>query len=309
MKICPKCKAQCADGTKFCVTCGTPLGADPVQPQPAWEPQEPGNKKKKKTGLIIGIVAAAIVVVVAVAAVLLLVLVRPDDDGGDDGWSDVSSGDEDREDRKEDRDSGEEDDTIDTADTADTDDAADAADTADTDDAEDTTSTADDTVDAVEETADVAMSATDLALSDYRTHSYELVEADMSWYAAFRDALDRGGHLLTIDSEDELQYVLDLIEGETDEHYLYYIGACRGSNDDQYYWLNSDGEFYGDALNSGNWLEDHWLEGEPSFSSDGQEERYVDLIYVGGQWVLNDISEDITSYYPGKVGYIIEWDD
>ena len=80
--FCTKCGKENIDGTKFCVGCGSPLGAPaapvapveapapvaPVAPvvAPASAPQEP----KKKTGLIIGIVAAVVAVIAIVIGVL-----------------------------------------------------------------------------------------------------------------------------------------------------------------------------------------------------------------------------------------------
>ena len=51
------------------------------------------------------------------------------------------------------------------------------------------------------------------------------------------------------------------------------------------------------------------MENEPSFTSEGDMELYMNLVYYQENWVLNDVPADITVYYPGKTGYICEFDE
>jgi len=60
---------------------------------------------------------------------------------------------------------------------------------------------------------------------------------------------------------------------------------------------------------------DMWMDGEPSYvgeNADGLKvsEEYLDLFYLKSQdrFVLNDVEEDISAYYPGKIGYICEYE-
>ena len=163
---------------------------------------------------------------------------------------------------------------------------------------------------AEEETEDMADEA---ASNDYTTHRYEIVVDDVSWIQAQRDCMTRGGHLVTFDSREELDAVLNMIDRQMEEHYSYYVGASRDSDSEEYYWQDQKGRYYGGSINPEDcdWLRSQWLKDEPSFvnTDDQKEECYVDLIYVGEKWVLNDVPGNLEEYSPGKVAYVIEWDE
>ncbi len=70
---CPKCGNANAEGSTFCVSCGAPMGAAPVQAtsQPSQaKPQAKASGGSSKTILIVALVA--VVVVVVIAAVFLM---------------------------------------------------------------------------------------------------------------------------------------------------------------------------------------------------------------------------------------------
>ena len=62
---------------------------------------------------------------------------------------------------------------------------------------------------------------------------------------------------------------------------------------------------------SDSWAKDVWMEGEPSFVDGEIQEMYLNLFYYEKElaWVLNDVPEDVSVYYPGKTGFICEFED
>ena len=79
----------------------------------------------------------------------------------------------------------------------------------------------------------------------------------------------------------------------------------------EYYWVDAWDSFVGEPLNpeGQSWAAGYWMENEPSFTSEGDMELYMNLVHYQENWVLNDVPADITVYYPGKTGYICEFDE
>lgn len=140
---------------------------------------------------------------------------------------------------------------------------------------------------------------------------YQLIQADATWEEAFSDCISRGGTLAQINSEEEFQKVTALIEGQNMQHIHFYLGGRRDDGSSAYYWADTGNRLEGEMLNpeGSSWAASHWMENEPSFTSEGDTELYLNLIYYKDNWVLNDVPSDITQYYPGKTGYICEFDE
>ena len=147
---------------------------------------------------------------------------------------------------------------------------------------------------------------------------YECYIADLTWEEAYQKCVDRGGHLVTFDSEEEFFFVVDQIIDKGYDNIKFYIGAKRESGIEEYRWFNSTGEYYGKVINNSS----HWLSGEPSFYDAELEankgirvdECCVNMFYYQDEarWVWNDIPNDLlsaASYYSGKIGFICEYDD
>lgn len=143
-------------------------------------------------------------------------------------------------------------------------------------------------------------------------HNYEYFIEDVTWKEARDKCIEKGGHLLHIDSPEEYEKIIKDLDDEAYQKINFYIGGRREKNKDEYYWQAYDGEYLGDPLNSSD-LEEYWLDGEPSFESDGKEEKYMDMIYrkSEGRWLWNDIPNDIleiSDSFKGRIGYICEFD-
>ena len=145
-------------------------------------------------------------------------------------------------------------------------------------------------------------------------HTYRLVISDCSWTQAFQDAVDAGGYLVNIDSNEEYQHILQEINDAGASGTIFRIGGRRDPNSATYYWVDRNNNFTGEALNSPSyWAYSQWMIGEPSFQDGDIQECYMDMYYYQkeGRWVWNDVPDDIIPIVPsysGRLGYIIEFE-
>lgn len=144
-------------------------------------------------------------------------------------------------------------------------------------------------------------------------HNYDVFVSDSTWTEASRACENLGGHLATIDSREEWDYLIDMLKSRNTGAYYFYIGASRTGNSD-YYWEGADGSYYGDPVNSTSfWGNDLWLEGEPSYQDGDTREDRLAILYMksSDRWVLNDVADDpiyMEEYLSGKVAYICEYE-
>lgn len=137
------------------------------------------------------------------------------------------------------------------------------------------------------------------------THSsrYELVKEDISWTDANSAAIAKGGHLVTITSQDEEDQMVAMAEAAGLKYI--WIGGYTSIRGNQAFghWITGEAFDYTD-----------WYPGEPSRtdSGDGAEEFYLMLWKVVDEWSWNDQRNDVCNsqydYFKGNTGYIIEYE-
>lgn len=138
-------------------------------------------------------------------------------------------------------------------------------------------------------------------------HSYKVKKGDVTWKEAKSAAEGKHSHLATANSEKEWKAILKVAKKaqKTKGINVFWIGAKRNQYEDTYYWQDSIGS---DLSNN-----PHWMDSEPSYydSSVDKDEYYVELMYIksSDSWVLNDAPNNITAWYSGKIGYIVENED
>ena len=121
-------------------------------------------------------------------------------------------------------------------------------------------------------------------------HKYELVISDDTWRTAYDAAAERGGHLVTINSQAEL----DKCGQVAADSGILFLRLCATREDwEAGVWHN--GESFDVAP---------WFDGEPS----GGEEDCLAMFQVDGGWYFNDTANYVEEY-AGRKGYIIEWDE
>ena len=136
------------------------------------------------------------------------------------------------------------------------------------------------------------------------TVGYEVVAADISWAAANAEAIKKGGHLITITSEDEMKEAVKLAE-EKGLQFVWMGG----------YTSVKDQKAYGHWITGENFDYQAWYPNEPSRTdNDGADEMYIMLWKIKDEWSWNDqrndpIADTGLDYFKGKTGYIIEYEE
>lgn len=144
--------------------------------------------------------------------------------------------------------------------------------------------------------------------SVYQNHSYKVFDESMTWQQAKEKCESLGGHLVTITSQGEQNFVSKLLTNGGKKQY--WIGATTTGGTPQ--WVT------GETFSYSNW---DVIEPNSHTRSDGEKEQYVHIYNtpnpaVGGskRFAWNDMYYDNT--YPGEednfslqtVGYVCEWE-
>ena len=136
--------------------------------------------------------------------------------------------------------------------------------------------------------------------SSFNGHTYECYDIETTWNQAYRICENKGGHLVTITSKDENDFVYDLCK---DHCNIIWIGATvfnRDANKENWYWITGEFFFY-----------ENWNSGEPN--CDKGIERYGEMFINTsnvGSW--NDVGINSTTYFYGNGmirGFVCEYDN
>lgn len=165
------------------------------------------------------------------------------------------------------------------------------------------------------DTSVVSKESEDIQEDTDTIHRYEYIVEDCTWSEAMERCHNKGGYLANINSKEELEYVISVMNAAGLGDKIFYLGGKR-DNESDYYWVNHESEIYGEKLN-GNanaWCYDIWMNGEPSFSDGQFVENVMTLFYFEeeSRWVFNDVPDDILSavpYYSGRIAYICEFEE
>lgn len=134
-------------------------------------------------------------------------------------------------------------------------------------------------------------------------HHYQIFDDDkeIRWTDAKRKCEEMGGHLVTITSPEEQQFVEELIsEGM---NVFYWLGATdSGAQPNQYYWVT------GEAFSYNNWRDEQPDNGDWGV---GGTEDYIGMLridvprYKGLAYTWNDFRDNPNDSH----GYVCEWDE
>lgn len=145
-----------------------------------------------------------------------------------------------------------------------------------------------------------------------KPHSYDLIVSDISWSDAFVAAQNAGGYLARINTLEEYNEIVSLIQEKGLNDKRFRIGARRNPSEEKYYWVDDTNMTYGPVLNSNtSWTDSYWDNGEPTFSWKENIESVVELHYNSdtGKWLLNDLPDKGYASDVGTYAYIIEYDE
>lgn len=119
-------------------------------------------------------------------------------------------------------------------------------------------------------------------VKSFNNHMYQIFREKCSWSEAEERCEAAGGHLVTITSGDEQDFVEKMQSGNME----LWIGMRRGS-DDQFYWITGEKSEYS-----------HWRRGEPNNYGTGENS-----VAMCPEW--NDYNDNNIANISG---YICEWD-
>lgn len=131
-------------------------------------------------------------------------------------------------------------------------------------------------------------------VENYNGHSYIVFEDVKTWLGAKEACEVLGGHLATITSEEELEFVNSLkgLRSRTN----YWLGAWQPSEEEGWTWVTGE-----------TWSYTFWGDNQPDNSQmdTGVSEDYLQACYDWGmKWNDSAVEQDWTA----TVGYVCEWE-
>lgn len=123
-------------------------------------------------------------------------------------------------------------------------------------------------------------------------HTYTLVKGDYKWSEALKYCQEHGGYLASVTSEEE-QKLAEAEIAKDPTVKVVWLGAENLSTGGTFKWSTGDGFTYS-----------KWGVGEPN--NDQGLEHYLVMYYVDDEWVWNDAPDDVSQYYAGKIGFLME---
>lgn len=125
----------------------------------------------------------------------------------------------------------------------------------------------------------------------YNGHNYKLYNKALPWREAYKFCEQQGGHLVTINSENEQSFLYNLINEKSTGSFLW-LGATDSYEEGKWKWITGNSILY-----------QNWADNEPNNSND---EDYMVLYKSSGKWNDgNDIFYSDTKAY----SFICEFDN
>lgn len=124
---------------------------------------------------------------------------------------------------------------------------------------------------------------------------YSLIEGSFTWHEAKADAEARGGHLVTVTSEQEWTEIKSRLGDPSGEWGSPWIGATDEAREGEWTWVTGE-----------RWGYSHWCDGEPNNA--GGQEHYADIISEppgGGHCADGQWNDEGASW---RACYILEFD-
>ena len=117
----------------------------------------------------------------------------------------------------------------------------------------------------------------------FQGHEYKLYNRALPWREAYKFCEQQGGHLITINSEEEQAFIYNFLKNKSTRSYTW-LGATDWYEEGNWKWITGNRIIYRD-----------WADGEPNNNND---ENYMMLYANSGKW--NDGSD---IYYSDTKAY------
>ena len=133
--------------------------------------------------------------------------------------------------------------------------------------------------------------------------TYQVIVGDYTWEQAKQYCEQNGGYLATVTSEAEQEEIESIlyfyIEQSDISLYAVWLGASDTQETGKFAWIT------GESFSSYQ----KWADGEPN--NENGTEHYLIMYNVSPQeqqWFWNDAPNDVSGYYSGTMGFIMEKD-
>ncbi len=124
----------------------------------------------------------------------------------------------------------------------------------------------------------------------FNGHKYELYNTSIAWKEAFQFCQQQGGHLVTVNSKEEQEFINSILSSST--HNRIWAGGLDTYTEGKWQWITGETFSY-----------KNWGSGEPNNSGD---EDYLMLSRGDGKW--NDVA-DVFNNTDNNYSFICEYDD
>lgn len=130
---------------------------------------------------------------------------------------------------------------------------------------------------------------------------YEAISAPhITWDKANIEAINLGGHLATITSQEENDFIFSLLPSS---NVPYWLGATDSKNEGTWEWVNGEGIFW---ENGTSLMYTNWAEGEPNNDTWKDEDSLAFAFFEADGRTWNDAPTGYDGYDNG--GYIVEYE-
>ncbi len=152
----------------------------------------------------------------------------------------------------------------------------------------------------------------------YEGHFYKIYEESLPWNEARRACEEKGGHLVTVTSQGEQDFLVSMIEESGTEKKHFWLGASDEEEEGQWTWVT------GESMDYTNWEFAKHVQPSNSRDTDSEHgEDYLELQMTRPEddeeeyTTWNDTTDEGTAYkYEGEpeyyslryFGYICEWE-
>ena len=138
----------------------------------------------------------------------------------------------------------------------------------------------------------------------FNGHQYKVIDKSMTWTEAEEYCESLGGHLVTITSKEEDEFILNTI-ADNETSLYFWIGGSDSREEGKWEWVTGE-----------EWDYNHWKSGQPNdykgWCKEGQD--YAVIVDKDGRW--EDCPDDgydsdgpKNAYFdPADYGFICEWD-
>lgn len=129
-------------------------------------------------------------------------------------------------------------------------------------------------------------------IKEYDGHFYRVYNFGMNWNESKKFCENLGGHLVTITSKDEQDFIEKILSDNGNKKF-YWIGGYKDNNNHNWRWI-TDEKFYFS----------NWHANEPN--NIGGDENYLMISEDNSTW--NDVNYSADYYGNDNFGFICEWE-